>query len=114
MAEKHIADAEAQFHVLNVTPDFCQVGNQIIPFDISQVLAPEKVAYAKTVFARGQPVLLLDSVIKAVNGNAGKGVASGLALGSGDTKIEDGSSTVFIEGRKTARHLDPVTMNGKF
>ena len=114
MAEKHIADAESQFMVVNISPDFCQVGKKVIPFDIVQVLQPEKNAYAKTVFARGKQVLMIDSVIKAVNGNAGEGVASGVSLALGDTKIIQGSSTVHTEGRLTARHLDEVLMNGVF
>lgn len=114
MAEKHIADAESAFVVVNVNPDFCKVGKKVIPFDIAQVLQPEKSSYAKTVFARGQPVLMQDSVIKAVKGNAGKGVSSGVSLGKGDTKIMEGSGTVHTEGRLTARHLDEVLMNGVF
>ncbi len=114
MADKHIADAESEFIIVNVAPDFCQVGKKIIPFDIMQELTPEKVSYAKTVYARGVKVLLIDSVIKGVQGNAGSGVVSGVSLGSGDSKIVGGSSTVFTEGRKTARHLDEVQMNGDF
>lgn len=114
MAEKHIADAESQFVVVNVTPDFCKVGKKVIPFDISQVLQPEKSAYAKTVFARGKQVLMIDSVIKGVQGNAGKGVSSGVSLAKGDTLITQGASTVHTEGRLSARHLDEVLMNGVF
>lgn len=114
MAEKHIADAESQFVVINVTPDFCKVGDDVIPFDICQVLEPEKAAYAKTVFARGKPVLMIDSVIKGVKGNAGKGVLSGVSLGRGDTQVTQGANTVHTEGRRTARHLDEVLMNGVF
>jgi NADPH-dependent glutamate synthase beta subunit-like oxidoreductase len=114
MAEKHIADAEHSFVIVNVTPDFCRVGKDIIPFDISQTLQPEKATFARKVFARGERVLTIDSVVKAVNGNAGKGVSSGVSLGTGDSKIVQGSSTVFTEGRPTARHLDEVLMNGVF
>jgi type VI secretion system secreted protein VgrG len=114
MAEKHVADAESQFIVSNCTPDFCRVGKEVIPFDIAQVLTPEKAAYATTVFARGQPVLMIDSIIRAVTGNAGKGVKSGVSLANGDSRITQGSSTVFTEGRCTARHLDEVLMNGVF
>lgn len=114
MADKHIADAESSFVIVNVNPDFCRVGKSIVPFDICQVLQPEKAAYAETVFARGEKVMMIDSVVKAVKGNAGKGVRSGVSLGKGDSKILQGSSTVFTEGRATARHLDEVLMNGVF
>ncbi|ECC1562782.1 DUF4150 domain-containing protein [Salmonella enterica] len=113
MAIKHIADAESDFVVVSVTPDFCQVGDSVIPYDISQVLSSEKVHYAETVFARGQKVLMVDSIIGAVKGNAGKGVQSDVSLGSGHSKILTGAGTVFTEGRQTARHLDEVLMNGK-
>ncbi len=114
MAEKHIADAEFQFFVVNVNPDFCKVGKKVIPFDIMQVLEPEKANYAKTVFARKKQVLMIDSIIKAVNGNAGKGVLSGVSLALGDNKVIEGANTVYTEGRLTARHLDEVLMNGVF
>lgn len=114
MADKHIADAESTFLIVNVNPDFCRVGKSIVPFDICQVLQPEKVAYAQTVFARGVQVMMKGSVVKAVRGNAGKGVRSGVSLGTGDSQIQEGSSTVFTEGRATARHLDEVLMNGVF
>ena len=35
--ERHIADGESQFVVLNVTPDFCKVGKKIVAFDICQI-----------------------------------------------------------------------------
>jgi hypothetical protein len=110
---KHIADAETEFVVVGVSPDFCKVGKAIIPFDISQVIASEKTSYSKSVFARGEKVLLLDSVIKGVKGNAGKGVVSQVSLGSGCNKVLQGSSSVFAEGKKVARHDDLVSMNEK-
>jgi hypothetical protein len=113
-SEKHIADAESTFVVVSVTPDFCKVGKAIIPFDISQTLSPEKARYASSVSARSKAVLLLDSVIQGVQGNAGKGLASGVSLGGGHSKITQGSATVLIESRQTARHLDEVQMNGGF
>lgn len=114
MSAKHIADAESAFIVTNVTPDFCEVDGDIIPFDISQILPPQKSSYAKTVFARGELVLMIDSVVKATDGNAGQGVISGVSLQDGDHQIISGAATVFTEGRKTARHLDEVLMNGVF
>lgn len=114
MAEKHIADAESQFLIVNVTPDFCRIGGYVIPFDIMQLLQPEKHSYAKTVFARGEKVLMIDSVVKEVIGDAGEGVITDVSLVKGDSQITQGSSTVFVEGRQAARHLDEVWMNGVF
>ena len=114
MADKHIADAEAAFVVVNITPDFCRVGKDIVAFDISRILHPEQGGYAKTVYARGEKVLMIDSVIQGVDGNAGQGVKSGVALGSGNSQVKAGAPTVFAEGRKIARHGDLVEMNGVF
>jgi hypothetical protein len=111
--EPHIADAEAKFRIMNINPDFCIVGNATVPFDICQVLYPEKVAYSETVFARGERILLLESVVEGVKGNAGKGVGSTVSLANGDSEVIEGSSTVFIEGRRVARHNDLVEMNVK-
>ena len=113
MAIKHIADAENEFIVVNVTPDFCIDGLTVIPFDIVQKLSSEKISYSKTVFARGKKVLMIDSIIQGVEGNAGVGVQSGVSLSNGHCKVLTGATTVFTEGRQTARHLDEVLMNGK-
>jgi len=110
--EKHIADAEAQFVVVNVTPDFCIVGDKVVPFDIVAILPPEKAAYAGTVFARSEKVLMVDSIIRGVDGNAGSGVRSGVSQGGGNVKIITGSQTVFVESRAVARHGDLGEMNG--
>lgn len=114
MSAKHIADAETQFLIVSVTPDFCRVGDTVVPFDIVQTLQPEKESYSKTVFARDEKILLIDSIVRAVKGNAGSGVLSGVSLGTGHSKVTSGSPTLIIEGRKTARHLDEVEMNGNF
>ena len=113
MAEKHIADAEATWKVCNINPDMCIVNGKVVPFEIYQVLTPEKSNYAHTVFARGAKVLHVDSIIKGVIGNAGKGVSSGVSQGSGDTQILQGAQTVNVEGKRGARHLDLCDMNVK-
>ena len=110
--EKHIADAEARFMVVNVTPDFCIVGDQVVPFDIVSILPPEKAAYAHSVSARSEKVLMVQSVVEGVAGNAGCGVRSGVSLGAGNVKVVSGSTTVFVESRAVARHGDLCEMNG--
>jgi type VI secretion system secreted protein VgrG len=114
MATKHIADAEGCFTIFNVTPDFCIVGGSVIPFDISRTLKPEKSNYAKSVLARGEKTLTIQSIIAGVDGNAGEGVKSGVSLGDGNSQVQEGSGSVFIEGKKAARHGDEVEMNGVF
>jgi hypothetical protein len=111
MADKHIANRETQWVALNVNPDFCKVGKTVIPFDIARTLNQDKALYAKTVYARGEPVLMIDSVACGVKGNAGRGVKSKVARNKGHVWIRAGSTTVFVEGRALVRHLDPCRMN---
>lgn len=113
MANKHVADKESAHIVLNSTPDFCRVGNAVVPFEITQQLTFEKTAYATKVHARGEKVLLVESIVKGVTGNAGRGIKSQVSMGQGNVKVIDGCSVVYAEKRKLARHLDPVQMNGK-
>jgi hypothetical protein len=112
--EHHIADAESIFFVMNVGPDFCKVGKKVVPFDISQTLDPEKNAYSVKTFSRSEPILLVGSIIESVVGNAGKGVRSKVSLKKGDCKVIEGSATVIIENRMTARDGDLVYMNMQF
>ncbi len=113
MAEKHIANREVLWVALNVSPDFCQVGNTIVPFDIARTLNQDKVLYARSVFARGQPVMMLDSVARGVMGNAGRGVDSLVSQNQGHVWVRSGSTTVYAEGRPLARHLDQCLMNAE-
>jgi hypothetical protein len=110
-SEPHIADAEDGFFVLAVTPDMCKVGKAIVAFKPMQILSPEEAAFSTTVFARDEKILLLKSTIDGVKGNAGKGLLSGVAVKSGHVEIKEGSDTVIIEDRLTARDGDEVDMN---
>lgn len=110
---KHIADAEDAFYVKAITPDFCRVGNSVVPFMPLRELKKEKDDYAKTVFARGQAVLMVKSIIKGTKSNAGQGIKSGVARQNGHVQVLEGSATVFVEGRAAARHEDICEMNGR-
>ncbi len=102
----HIADAEDAF-----TPDFCRVGKRVIPFFPVRELTPEKADYAVSVFARGEPVLMVKSLIRGTKGNAGRGVKSGVSQGNGHVEVIEGEHTVQVEGRAVARHDDLCKMN---
>ena len=110
MAEKHIADAEDEFVVNSIPPDFCRVGNQIVPFDISRKLN-HALVHATKVFARGEPVLRTTDVIQGVDGDAGQGVISGTSKGSGDVIIKTGADNVYAQKLLVARHHSMCEMN---
>lgn len=113
MANKHIANREAEWVALNICPDYCKVGKKVIPFDISRSAKHELMNYARTVYARGEPVVLVDSVFNGVEGDKGKGVDSRVSLDSGHVWVKEGSPTVFAEKRPVTRHLDLCWMNCK-
>lgn len=113
MSPPHVADAEGDFLVVNISPDFCIVNGVVVPFEIMRQLPPEKACYSHTVHARGQKVLHLDSIVQGVVGNAGSGVSSGVSEGGGDTKILQGAPKVRVEGMLCARHGDLCDMNVK-
>lgn len=111
MAVKHIADRESTWIAANTTPDFCKVGKKIIPFDIVRTLERDKALHATTVFARGEPVLMIDSVTAGVDGDAGRGIKSKVSRRAGHVWMRAGSGTVYAEGRKVVRHHDLCLMN---
>jgi len=109
----HVADAENEFRVVTITPDFCRVGKAIIPFFPTRVLKKEHNSYAQTVFARSEKILMVDSIVQGTTGNAGSGIKSGVSGESGHVQIIEGADTVLIEGRRVAREDDKCWMNCK-
>lgn len=110
--EPHVADAEKLFMAISVTPDFCMVEGNIVPFDIVAPLPPEHSNYASTVLARSEKVLTQGSLVAGVLGNAGLGVQSEVSLAGGHVKVLEGASRVFAESRPVARHGDLCEING--
>ncbi len=108
----HIADAESDFYIIAVGPDVCRVGKKIVAYEPSQKLNQEKSAYAKTVFARDEKVLMVDSIVKGLIGNAGKGIYSGVAAKKGHSKILPNKRTVWVEDKQAAADGDEVMLNG--
>lgn len=113
MSERHIADAEPAFKAVNISPDFCIVNGQVVPFDIYRALPPERSNYARKVRARKEKVLHLNSIVSGVIGNMGSGVSSGVSQGGGDVVIIEGARSVRVEGQPAARHRDLCLMNVK-
>jgi hypothetical protein len=110
MATKHIADKEALFIAVNVSPDVCIVGGVPVPFDISRTL-DHAVVHSRTVRARGVWVLRVTDVIQGVDGDAGAGIISGTSLSSGDVILTTGAESVHADGLIVVRHLSECEMN---
>jgi hypothetical protein len=99
----HAADAEDGFFVFNVTPDFCKVGNRVVPYDIYQFLPSEKANYTQRVHALKKKLLTVGSIVAGVKGNAGKGFFSGVSQGKGDNVVINGVSKVRVEGKRLGK-----------
>src|SRR5262245_24842614 len=110
---KRMADAEAMFKVVNISPDFCRVNGEVIAFDIEQILPPEKEAYSPDVLARGEKVLKLGSLVAGVEGNAGDGVLSTVSQRDGHTLMIDGDEKVLVNSSPVCRHGHLCLMNVK-
>jgi len=110
---KHIADKETLFIVHNVNPDFCKVNGSVTAFDIHQTLAEERAGYSPDTLSRGARVLHVGSIIKGVQGNAGKGVQSGVSQNHGDSKMIEGSERLFVNGKAACHDGHQADMNVK-
>jgi uncharacterized Zn-binding protein involved in type VI secretion len=108
MADRHIADKECQFIAVNGPPDFCKVGNAVVPFDITDTLDRARDP-SGNVYARGANVLKVGTRVNTVDGDAGAGVASGCS--KGHTIVLSGSESVFVNNKPVAYHGSKVGMN---
>ncbi len=109
--EKHIAHRSRYFFAVSITPDFCKVGDKVVPFDIAQTLDQEYRSYTQQVFSESIPILLVDSIVRGVQGNAGQGIHSGVSLATGQSRILTGDEGVIIEDKCVAREGNLVDMN---
>lgn len=110
MAEKHIANAEASWSAVCVTPDLCKVGKKVIPFDSFRDLSHDMVA-SPDVNARGTPVYRISDWVEGTDSNAGKGIVSGTSGAPGHVQMLSDGTTVRANGLVCARHETVVLMN---
>lgn len=110
---RHIADAEEEFKVVNITPDFCLVAGVVVPFEIYRDLSPARIDHAKKVRARGAPLITIKSAVRGVMGNAGAGVLSKVSLAAGEVVVLEGVKTVHAEKAPIVRDQALCLMNVK-
>lgn len=110
MAEKHIANAEANWQAVCITPDLCKVGKKVIPFDSYRDLSHDLIA-SPDVNARGTPVYRITDWVQGTDSNAGRGIFSGTSQAPGHVQIIADDTTVRVNGLICARHESVVLMN---
>ncbi|RQU99896.1 hypothetical protein DF047_33790 [Burkholderia cenocepacia] len=106
---RHIAN-EDRWKAFTTSPDFCKVGNSVVPFD-SYAIINNKQTASPNVFAAGKPVYRVGDLHHGVLGDAGQHVVSGTSLGSGYVKILSGQSNVIVNGQKVARDGSACKIN---
>jgi len=110
VAEKHIANVEAQWKAVCTTPDVCKVGKKPVPFDSYRDLSNELKA-SPNVYARGTHVYRLTDWVRGTDGNAGKGVVSQTSQQPGHVRLVGDDTRVKVNGLVCARHDTVVEMN---
>ena len=110
MAEKHIANVEAQWKAVCTAPDVCKVGNTPVPFDSYRDLSNELKA-SPNVYARGTHVYRLTDWVRGTDANAGKGVVSQSSQQPGHVRLVGDNTSVKVNGLVCARHDTIVEMN---
>ncbi|ERJ33385.1 hypothetical protein L810_4294 [Burkholderia sp. AU4i] len=106
---RHIAN-EDRWKAFTTAPDFCKVGNSVVPFD-SYAFINNKQTASPNVFAAGKPVYRVGDLHQGVLGDAGQHVVSGTSLGGGYVKILSGQSNVIVNGLKVARDGSACKIN---
>jgi hypothetical protein len=110
MADKHIANVESTWLAVCIPPDWCWVGESLIPFDSYRDLSHEMVA-SPNVNARGTPVYRITDWVQGTDSNAGNGIISGTSQEPGNVQMLSDDTTVLVNGLICARHETLVWMN---
>ncbi len=107
---RHVAN-ESQWKVACTMPDYCQVGNSVVPFDTSAVIS-KQVMSSPNVKAQDVPVYRVGDLHKGVTGDAGKGIPlSATSQGSGCVKFIDGQNNVKVNCLPVVRHDSRCMIN---
>src|SRR5262245_34279195 len=99
---KHIANATTWLAVSSA-PDFCQVGNSVVPFDSYAIINNNTLA-STNVLAQGVPVYRAGDLHQGVQADAGVGISSGTSQASGFAKFLEGQQNVRVNGLPVIRH----------
>jgi hypothetical protein len=100
---RHVAHETEMWRAVCITPDFCRVGNSVIPFN-SFALIGEESRSSPNVNALGTPVYRVGDLHHGVLADAGSHVVAGTSLGSGYVKFLTGQENVRANGLAMVRH----------
>lgn len=106
---KHIGNASPWVAVC-VAPDYCQVGNSVVPFDSFAITSNPTLA-SPNVLAQGVAVYRVGDMHQGVQADAGLGIPSGTSLGGGCVKFLRGETNVNINGVPVISHDSLCLLN---
>ena len=106
---KHIGNASTWVAVCSA-PDYCQVGNSVVPFDSFAIVNKSTVA-SPDVIAQGVPVYRVGDMHQGVQADAGAGIPSGTSLGGGCVKFLQGENDIRANGLPVVRHDSACLVN---
>ena len=106
---KHIGNA-TKWLAVSSAPDFCQVGNSVVPFDSFAIVSNPTLA-SPNVLAQGVPVYRVGDMHQGVQADAGVGIPSGTSLGGGYVMFLQGETNVHVNGTPVIRHDSQCLVN---
>ncbi|WP_159094963.1 PAAR-like domain-containing protein, partial [Xanthomonas fragariae] len=100
-SSQHVAH-EGDWKAVCSEPDFCKVGNRVVPFD-SYADINQHVKASPDVKAQGTPVYRVGDTHKGVKGDAGAHVVAGTSQGGGHVQFLTGQSNVKVNNQPVVR-----------
>ncbi|WP_437882964.1 DNA/RNA non-specific endonuclease [Pseudomonas sp. LRF_L74] len=107
---RHAANDSHDWKAVCSTPDFCKVGNAVVPFDSFATIGNQTQS-SPDVKAQGVPVYRVGDMHKGVQGDAGSHIVAGTSLGGGYVKFLQGQDNVKVNGIPLVRQDNLCLVN---
>ncbi|WP_165497340.1 DNA/RNA non-specific endonuclease [Phytopseudomonas dryadis] len=107
---RHAANDSHEWKAICSVPDFCKVGNAVVPFDSFATLGNQTQS-SPDVKAQGVPVYRVGDLHKGVQGDAGSHVVAGTSLGGGYVRFLSGQNDVKVNGIPLVRQDSTCLVN---
>ncbi|SHL34689.1 DUF4150 domain-containing protein [Phytopseudomonas punonensis] len=107
---RHAANDSHEWKAVCSVPDFCKVGNAVVPFDSFATIGNQTQS-SPDVKAQGVPVYRVGDLHKGVQGDAGSHVVAGTSLGGGHVKFLSGQNDVKVNGIPLVRQDSTCLVN---
>ncbi|WP_165495966.1 DNA/RNA non-specific endonuclease [Phytopseudomonas daroniae] len=107
---RHVANDSHEWKAICSVPDFCKVGNAVVPFDSFATLGNQTQS-SPDVKAQDVPVYRVGDLHKGVQGDAGSHVVAGTSLGGGYVRFLSGQNNVKVNGIPLVRQDSTCLVN---